>query len=83
MCRRAWDRGLCSLWIKLCFICKGVHVPGDQKCPLRERQVEVAKVRHIKYVVDTTPFQTLLCAVHPSAASTGVEKGRRSRMLGQ
>ena len=30
--------------VVVCVNCRGAHVAGDQKCPMRERQVEVSRV---------------------------------------
>ena len=45
VCRRAWDRGLCRFGKVQCANRRLAHVAGDRKCPMRERQVEVARVR--------------------------------------
>ena len=34
----------------VCVNCRGAHVAGDQKCPVREREVEVARVRVLQKV---------------------------------
>lgn len=34
----------------MCINCRGSHVAGDQKCPVREWQVEVARVSVVQKV---------------------------------
>ena len=34
VCRRAWDRGMCSFSGKSSVNCRGAHVAGDRKCPV-------------------------------------------------
>jgi hypothetical protein len=40
----------CVVWVgkAVCINCRGTHVVGDQKCPVRERQVEVVRVRVVQ-----------------------------------
>ena len=40
-----WDKGVC-------VNCWGAHVDGDQKCPVRVRQVEVARYEAVRKVED-------------------------------
>ena len=35
----------------MCVNCRGTHGVGDQKCPVRERQFEVARVRVVQMVL--------------------------------
>ena len=35
----------------VCVNCGGAHVAGDQKCPVRERRVEIAMVRVVEKVL--------------------------------
>ena len=34
--------------VVVCVNCRGAHGAGDQKCPVRERQVEVSRVRVVQ-----------------------------------
>ena len=48
MCRKAWNKGMCSVSRKSgVFHCGVGHVAGDQKGPVRVRQIEVSRVRAV------------------------------------
>ena len=34
--------------VVVCVNCRGAHGAGDQKCPVRKRQVEVSRVRVVQ-----------------------------------
>lgn len=47
MCRRAWNKGMCSFSGESVSI---DHVAGDQKCPVRVRPVEVSRLKAVQKV---------------------------------
>ena len=44
------QRNVQHRWEKVCVNCRGTQGAGDQRCPVRDRQVEAARIRVVQKV---------------------------------
>jgi hypothetical protein len=67
----------CVISVKevVCVNCRVDHVAGDQKCPVRERRVEIAMVRVVEKVLYALAVKKVV------EAGSGVKDTKRLRVV--